>query len=747
MKPAPPLPRLSSATLLFLTSAALAPALLAQSPAARPKDPVVRDAPQTQRANQRDASGAASANGQKVVRPAAVALSPDGDTVAWTLITDAEAREGSSLHLTSVTSPDAGREQLVTVAGAAGCTYGDPVWSPDGRTLAFLSDCASVGSAEEKRQQQIYLWSKNGGAVRQLTHLKGILQQMAWSPDGKSIGFLFVENATRSAGALDAMKPFSGVIGEDGVEIQRVDSVDVATGNSNWLTPANLHVYEFNWAPSSREIAFVGAKPPGENNWWVAKLFTVAFTRSLQETTVHATETVNAVPQSSTAGHVTDSVNAELHTVVDPGAVAGSLHGLQIAVPRWSPDGRQIAFIGGLMSDQGATGGDVYVVEARGGEPVDVTPGIDGTPAYEDWAADGSLGFVEDRRGHTLIVDWNVKSKTVIADQTLDLGEASVGGGPIKDAISYVRAANGAAAFTLQSFAQAPEVWTVTQAGPKQLTHLNDGAKPTARTESVQWTSGQYHVQGWLTYPANYDPKAKYPMIVSVHGGPSSSITARWGGGGDWADRGYFEFQPNPRGSFGQGEAFTAANRKDFGYGDLQDILAGMDMLEAKYPIDKNREGLTGWSYGGFMTMFGVTQTHRFRAAVAGAGLSDWLSYYGENSIDQWMTPFFGASVYDDPAVYAKSSAITYIKNVKTPTLVIVGDRDGECPAPQSFEFWHALRDLGVKTQLVVYPNEGHGFRDPEHIRDRAERTAKWFAENMPATPGSTTTASNTGSH
>jgi dipeptidyl aminopeptidase/acylaminoacyl peptidase len=129
--------------------------------------------------------------------------------------------------------------------------------------------------------------------------------------------------------------------------------------------------------------------------------------------------------------------------------------------------------------------------------------------------------------------------------------------------------------------------------------------------------------------------------------------------------------------------------------------------------------------------MFAVTQTHRFRAAVAGAGISDWLSYYGENSIDQWMVPFFGATVYDDPAVYAKSSAITFIKNVTTPTLVIVGDRDGECPAPQSFEFWHALRAEGVKTQLVVYPNEGHGFRNPEHIADLAKRAIAWFAENM----------------
>ena len=169
----------------------------------------------------------------------------------------------------------------------------------------------------------------------------------------------------------------------------------------------------------------------------------------------------------------------------------------------------------------------------------------------------------------------------------------------------------------------------------------------------------------------------------------------------------YFVLMPNPRGSYGHGEAFTQANRKDFGYGDLRDILAGVDVVSAKFPIDQKRIGLTGWSYGGFMTMFAVTQTNRFHAAVAGAGIANWQSYYGENSIDQWMTPFFGASVYDDPAIYAKSSAIGFIHNVKTPTLVVVGDRDGECPAPQSFEFWHALRAEHVPTELVVYPDEG----------------------------------------
>jgi dipeptidyl aminopeptidase/acylaminoacyl peptidase len=190
---------------------------------------------------------------------------------------------------------------------------------------------------------------------------------------------------------------------------------------------------------------------------------------------------------------------------------------------------------------------------------------------------------------------------------------------------------------------------------------------------------------------------------------------------------GYFVFSPNPRGSFGQGEAFVTANVKDFGGGDLSDILAGVDEVLKTYPVDGQRIGIGGWSYGGYMSMWAVTQTNRFRASVAGAGIANWQSYYGQNSIDRWMIPFFGASVYDDPAVYAKSAPITFIKQVKTPTLVLVGERDGECPAPQSYEFWHALKTLGIETELVVYAGEGHMFRKPEHRLDAMRRTVAWF--------------------
>jgi dipeptidyl aminopeptidase/acylaminoacyl peptidase len=300
-------------------------------------------------------------------------------------------------------------------------------------------------------------------------------------------------------------------------------------------------------------------------------------------------------------------------------------------------------------------------------------------------------------------------------------------------------AKNNTFAVASSSFEKAPEVYVGELApGAKltQVTHVNDAIEPAwGKAESIEWTNDGFPIQGWLMLPKHYDPAKKYPLIVMVHGGPSSAVVPRWPGAGfggaPLSAMDYFVLEPNPRGSYGEGEEFTKANRKDFGYGDLRDILAGVDAVEKKYPVDDSRLGLTGWSYGGFMTMFGVTQTQRFHAAVAGAGIANWQSYYGENSIDQWMLPFFGASVYDDPAVYAKSSAIDFIRKVKTPTLVVVGDRDGECPAPQSFEFWHALRDQGVPTQLVVYPNEGHGFRNPEHQADVLERTLTWFSEYL----------------
>jgi dipeptidyl aminopeptidase/acylaminoacyl peptidase len=640
-----------------------------------------------------------------------VAISPDGKRLAWF--------QSGEIHVAPI--HNLGQSQHVTEASSTqSCSESDFTWSPDSTAIVFLADCA-----DSDGQMDLYLTRLDGAPPRRLTDLRGYVHDPAFSPDGTKVAFLYVEAATRPAGALAAMDAPSGVIGEDGIEIQRVAIVaaDASTpAVPTFATPADLHVFEFDWSPDSKSLAYIAADPPGENNWWVAKLYT------------------QPVSGSPTA-------------ILSPSDVQGPLHGLQIAVPHWSPDGKTIAFIGGLMSDQGVTGGDVWLVPSMGGEPRELTPGRQSSAQWLTWDGNGAIFVSEIRSGYSQLVRLHVPATaadSTFFDSPVFSIPATVGADVFESSLSAT-ADRSIFVFHASSFSTPPEIFSAWGKVPEsvhsadvarigQLSHFNDGVKPAwGKSVSLDWKSDNFAVQGWLLLPAHYDPAKKYPLLVEVHGGPASVVLPRWGGdSGDFnatvfSALDYFVLMPNPRGSYGQGEAFTQANRKDFGYGDLRDILAGVDTVLANYPVDPNRIGITGWSYGGFMSMFAVTQTHRFRAAVAGAGISDWLSYYGENSIDKWMIPYFGASVYDDPAVYAKSSPITFIKQARTPALSLVGDRDGECPAPQSFEFWHALRDLHVPSQLVVYPNEGHGFTDPAHRRDVLRRTVDWFARYMPS--------------
>jgi dipeptidyl aminopeptidase/acylaminoacyl peptidase len=643
-----------------------------------------------------------------------VAVAPDGKRIAWVQ----GRRDEGEIFVAPMDDLAKAERVSAGVKLDQHCRENQMVWEPDGKGLAFFSDCAKPGE-----QVDLYLSRLDGNPARRLTELRGYANEPAFSPDGKKVAFLYVEGATRPAGALAAMKPPAGVIGEDGIEVQRVAvaAADRASPEApEQVTPADLHIYEFDWAPDSRGLAYIAAHPPGENNWWVAKLYT---------------QVLDGAPKA----------------IFAPADVTGPLHGLQIAVPRWSPDGKAIAFIGGLMSDQGSTGGDVWIISSTGGEPRNLTAGRPTSPAWIAWENNDHLFVCENAGGNNQLLRFKLQgdrlhSGAITFGSPIFSIPGSVGDGRMSHSLSST-ADHSLFVFQASTFERPSEIYGVKPGtvmtsgleGVMQLSHFNDGLEPAwGKAVSVNWKSDSFRVQGWLLHPKEYDPAKRYPLIVEVHGGPAAAVEPQWSGRGGlsataFSAMGYFVLLPNPRGSYGQGETFTQANRKDFGYGDLRDILAGVDTVLAKYPIDPNRVGLTGWSYGGFMTMFAVTQTNRFKAAVAGAGIADWQSYYGQNSIDQWMIPYFGASVYDDPAVYAKSSAISYIKQAKTPTLVVVGDRDGECPAPQSFEFWHALRDRHVPTELVVYPNEGHGFVDAAHRRDVMERAVEWFERYMPA--------------
>jgi dipeptidyl aminopeptidase/acylaminoacyl peptidase len=619
------------------------------------------------------------------------ALSPNAQWLAWVEevpVPDRSAPPNTAIYVADLQARAWTPRRISAGPGHTSHAEHDLAWSPDSRRLAFLSDHA------KPEQLQLYVADPAGGTAKQLTKVIGHLARPGFAPDGNSIAVLFTENAPRPTGPTQPATAEVGVIGEQIYE-QRLSLVDVETGKLRPLSPADLYVYEYDWSPDGKHLVAIAAPGDGDNNWYIAQLLTFTVASGAQQ------------------------------TLLKPA--------MQIAVPRWSPDGQTIAFIGGLMSDEGANGGDIYTIPATGGKPRNLTPDLKSSASWIAWRPSSQvILFTEHVDGGSGVATVDVSTGHVT---TMWTGAETILAEGRAFCLSLSRDQK-TTALVRHAFDHPPEIWTGPVGTWEQRTRHNAKLTPSwGEVKNLHWKSDDWQVQGWLLYPRNFNPKRRYPMVVYIHGGPASAKRPGWPGTAfDFAllsADGYFVFYPNPRGSFGHGESFTRANVKDFGHGDLRDILAGVEHITATLPVDPERLGVVGWSYGGYMTMWTVTQTQRFRAAVAGAGIANWQSYYGQNGIDQWLLPYFGASVYDDPAVYARSSPIDFIKQVKTPTLVLVGERDLECPPPQSYEFWRALDRLKVPTQLVVYANEGHGIRLPEHRRDIMRRSMTWLNQRL----------------
>jgi dipeptidyl aminopeptidase/acylaminoacyl peptidase len=596
-------------------------------------------------------------------------ISPDGNQVAYSV--------GGEL---SIVPASGGAARGVAVEDKLALR--DVSWSADSKQIAFIADLPGDVPAS-----QVWTARADGSGLAKRADLKGYAASPTFSPDGSKLALLFIENMPRIAGPLQPMTPLAGVIGDEIYE-QRLTTIDLATNKLAQLTPADVYVYEYDWFPDGHSWAATAAHGSGDANWYIAHLYRI------------------------------EAQSGEMHDLYAPK--------WQIADPQVSPDGKNVAFLEGLMSDEGVTGGDVYVISAAGGSARNLTPQIKSSPSSLTWNSAEQITFTQSVDGQSGINRVNLGG----AVQTLWVGGEFIGTTPQPSA-SFSRDGSSAAV-VWQSAGAPPEVW----AGPigrwKQLTSVNAGIKPAwGEARNFHWKNGTTDVEGWLMLPRDFAPGKNYPLVVNVHGGPSSSCTNRWDSRimGPESAMGYFAFCPNPRGSYSEGEDFTRGNIKDFGDGDFRDIMAGVDAILKQYPVDPHRIGIRGHSYGGYMTMWAETQTQRFAAAVAGAGLSDWLSYYGVNEIDEWMIPFFGASIYDDPAVYAKSDPMHFVKAVKTPTLILVGDSDGEVPMEQSVEWWHALKDLKVPVKFVVYPHEGHVFFKAADSRDYSLRMLEWFDE------------------
>ncbi|MGN6515996.1 MAG: S9 family peptidase [Rhizomicrobium sp.] len=615
-----------------------------------------------------------------------LSLSPAGDRVV-----DVEASDpGNLTHEPhgAVVVRGADGKAIATYDPCKTCKYADTAWSHDGSALAF------TGTASGKTT----LYVVKGGKLRAAAVVNGVANTLRFSPHGSRLAALVTIGAHKLTGATEAGAALTGEIGISTDE-QRIAVLPLDGGALKPVSPDDTYVYEYSWAPDGKGFAATAAKGNGDNNWWIAKLVYV------------------------------NAGSGALRVIAAPK--------MQMNLPRISPDGKSVAFIGGLMSDWGPVGGDVYTVPLSGGVPADAAPGFKGTFKGIAWMGRTMLAsaLIDD---HYTAVSLDPATH---ATKVLWSAPVSANTQRFEGAIAFSADGRVAAAI-VQDFTHPEEIAIGVLPKLAPVTHENAALPANVSAQSVHWTNEGFHLQGWLIGPKSVTAGIKHPMVVIVHGGPSSSVTPDYvetGGqhgtgfdiAGDLVEKGYYIFYPNDRGSYGQGEAFTRANIRDFGHGDMRDMLAGLNAVEKTAPIDDKRLGLYGHSYGGWFSMWANTQTRRFKAIVAGAGIADWTSYYGENGIDQWMIPFFGASVYDDPAVYRASSPIEFIRNAKTPTLIYVGERDVECPAPQSLEYWHALHALGTPVELFIYAGEGHHFHKPQDLIDLRARIIGWFAKYL----------------
>jgi dipeptidyl aminopeptidase/acylaminoacyl peptidase len=628
---------------------------------------------------------ATAAQGAQMREYRSVAISGGGESIAAIESSD-PGIPGQRAHGRIVVRDAASGRITAEYDPCTTCSYDFPAWSPDRKGLAFIG--------ANRDTEEATLWVAQGGKLTAAAIIKGVANTARWSPDGASIALLATVGAKKQTGAVEAGARQVGEIGVD-EDAQRIALAPAGGGVLRLVSPPDSFVYEYDWTPDGRGFVATSAKGNGDNNWWVATL-----------------------------GHV-DIASGALRVIAAPR--------LQISLPHVDPSGRTVAFVGGLMSDFGSVGGDVFTVPLAGGEPVDITPDYAGS--FNGLAWKGTQLLASSLQGSEMAVV--ALDPAARSARTLWSGAVSANGSADG---RIVFSADGTSAVSVQeTFEQAPRIVAGRLPKLAPITRDNDDFAPQVAAKSISWTNEGMRSQGWLVGPRKPQAGVKHPMVVLVHGGPSSAATPRFVAAGEFGNplvhdltaRGFYVFQPNPRGSYGQGLAFTMANRRDFGGGDWRDILAGVDAALKAAPIDGERLGLMGHSYGGFMTMWGVTHSQRFKAAVAGAGIANWISYYGQNGIDQWMVPFFGATMYDDPAIYRAASPIESIKQAKTPTLVYVGERDVETPAVQSMEFWHGLRAMGTPTALVIYDGEGHAIRTPEHQLDQRKRTVEWFEKYL----------------
>lgn len=623
-----------------------------------------------------------------------VSLSPDASEVTYTVVTSSleENKFINTVHKASTQGKN-GDVSLTTLESSSMLA----TWSPDGKQIAFLSDRTG--------KLNLFLMNKDGSNVVQLTNGSENIETYKWSPDGSMIAFVMPEvlipsSEMETSFVVDAETKINRlwiVSKSGGVPKALTNDKYYVRGSGGWGTS----IPEFDWSPDSKKIAFGSTKGSGFESFFMYS-------------------TINVVDVGS--GSIMSFTNR------------GGFENM----PTFSPDGKSIAFLESELACSYFFYRKVVVANLDGTDRKDLAPTPDEGPYLMGqnligWSPDGNnLLFLEPHGTKFTLYAVPVDGSKPTTWTGTDMLYTDISVSKKGSSISFVG----------QTSANAPEVYiaSLEDGIPLQLTHLNDNVQKfnSIKTEVIQWKGlDGLTIEGLLTYPVNYQEGQSYPLLLEIHGGPMSFYYESFIGFSYiypiplYSQAGYFVLRPNPRGSCGYGLKFRAKNIGDVGGADFQDMLAGVDYVINKGQADANRLGIMGWSYGGMMSAWAVTQTDRFKAASMGAAGVNYISMDGTMDCHSFVPNLFLGEFWDNLSLYLERSPIFHVQNAHTPCLILHGEADVRVPVSQSYEFYRALKKLGHYPKFVVYPKMGHGPSKPKQYLNLMENNYDWFTSHI----------------
>ncbi|HEX9930210.1 MAG TPA: S9 family peptidase [Pyrinomonadaceae bacterium] len=627
----------------------------------------------------------------KVKTLGAPRVSPDGKRVVYTIVSEVMTPDKSEFVTQIWMASADGKENVQITFGDKSST--NPKWSPDGNWIAFTSN-------RKDNKNNLYLLRLNGGEAEPLTDVKTGISDFEFSPDGRSIAFTVTDPKTEDEEKNDKGKNDFRWVNEN-VKMSRLYTIPVAKDSSGKreprkLTTENYNVTAFDWSPDGGRLVFSHTKSPVANDW------------TTSDVSIVEVSTAKAAPFAAT-----------------PAAESS---------PTFSPDGKSIAMLVSDNPPRWAQSGllQIYSVSG-GGQPKSLSPSYDGQPNVAGWSADGKRIYFSEAKGTgTQIYAIDVEANKVEEIKTTPAVYGSLN-------LNHGGTMFG---FTRQTADSPPEAFvaSISNFAPVQISRANADLPrlPLGKTEVIRWKSKDgKEIEGLLTYPVNYQAGQRVPLILNIHGGPAGVFQQSFIGGrgvypiASFAARGYAVLRPNPRGSSGYGAEFRRANIKDWGIGDYQDLMTGVDKIIEMGVADPNRLGVMGWSYGGFMTSWIVTQTKRFKAASAGAPVTNLMSFNGTADIPAFIPDYFGGQFWENPEIYAKHSPMFNVKGVSTPTMIQHGDADIRVPISQGYEFYNALKAQNVPTRMLVLPRQPHGPNEPKMQLAAMQSNLEWFEKYL----------------